>query len=86
MGNKNGKFKIRIESDGENVITECRGKFLHVCAAISTLLIEITEGVPAPSRKLIIETICKSALDNIEAEKDEEDVSIEDIISEIFKN
>lgn len=86
MANEIGKFKVCIEFDGENVITECKGKALDVCVAISTLLVEITEDVPDPLlRRTIIKSICQTALENIEPKK-EEGISIEDIISKIFKN
>lgn len=86
MANENKKFKIHVESDGENVTTGCEGRMLDVCAAISALLVKITEDVPDPLlRRAIIKSICQTALKNIEPKK-EEDISIEDIISKIFKN
>ena len=86
MANENGKFKVCIESDGENVITKCKGKALDVCVAISTLLVKITEDVPDPLlRRTIIKSICQTALKNIEPKK-EEDMSFENFIAEIFKN
>lgn len=86
MANENGKFKIHVESDGENVAVKCEGKALDICAGISTLLVVIAEDIPSPLLKReIIKDICQTALSNIEPKK-EEDVSFEDFIAEIFKN
>lgn len=86
MANENKKFKIHVESDGENVAVKCEGKVLDVCAGISALLAVIAENTPDPLlKRMIINEICQTALSNIERKK-EEDISFEDFTSEIFKN
>ena len=86
MANKNTKFKIHVESDGENVAVKCKGKVLDVCAGISTLLVVIAEDIPDPLlKRVIIKNICQTALSDIEPKK-EEDMSFENFIVEIFKN
>lgn len=70
MANKNKKFKIHVESDGENVTAKCEGKVLDVCAGISTLLVVIAEDIPDPLlKRKIIYDICQTALSNIEPKK-----------------
>lgn len=70
MANENGKFKIHVESDGENVAVKCEGKALDVCAGISTLLVVIAEDIPDPLlKRVIIKDICQTALSNIEPKK-----------------
>lgn len=70
MANKNKKFKIHVESDGENVTVQCEGKALDVCAGISTLLVVIAEDIPDPLlKRKIIYDICQTALSNIEPKK-----------------
>lgn len=86
MANENKKFKIHVESDGENVAVKCEGKVLDVCAGISMLLVVIAENIPGPLlKRMIIKEICQTALSNIEHKK-EEDMSFEGFIAEIFKN
>lgn len=70
MANENKKFKIHVESDGENATVQCKGKALDVCAGISTLLVVIAEDIPDPLlKRKIIYDICQAALSNIEPKK-----------------
>lgn len=70
MANENKKFKIHVESDGENVTVQYEGKALDVCAGISTLLVVIAEHIPDPLlKRKVIKEICQTALSTIEHKK-----------------
>lgn len=70
MANENKKFKIHVESDGENATVQYEGKALDICAGTSTLLVVIAENIPDPLlKRKTIKDICQTALSNIEPKK-----------------
>lgn len=86
MANENGKFKILIESDGEKMKMECRGRKLDIYAAISRFLADSTKDDPDEVMKAIIYSVCDTALQIVALDKNKEDMSFEEFIAEIFKN